>query len=306
MPNRTPQGPGGPVSPAVLVVCVLLLLAPAWAAAQDESAGNETEAQPAREVDWRNTTELSYLVSGGNSATSTLGLRHSLRRNAPRGDLRVDLALLRTDATRFQRYAVGVPESFRLEEDRDTERTAERYAVQGRYDLNVGERAFTTASAGWQRNTFAGFRGRTILSLGGGSRWRVPDEWELKLSAGLTYTFQDDVDPDPERERRFGGVRVTVDHEHQLTSGTSMEVKWVVDANAEDRQDVRGDLAQSVSADLTDRLALKTTLQFLVDNDPPMTSVPLQTPDGTPTGESVRVPLRKADRLLSVALVVTF
>jgi putative salt-induced outer membrane protein YdiY len=286
---------------SLAVALATALLLPLGAAAQEGENGAQDQAHPR----WRNTAEISFLVSGGNSAASTLGVRNTLRRTADRGEFRGDASLLRTDATRVNRFAVGTPEDFQVVEDRERERTAERYSAEARYDLNLSPRTYASGSAGWQRNTFAGFRGRTVLALGGGTRWSSADRWDLKLGAGVTYTFQTDVDPEPGVENRFGGVRVTLDHERQVTSGTSFEVKWVVDANAEEWSDVRGDLSQSVSASLTSRLALQTTLQLLVDNDPPMIRVPLQATDGTEPGETVRVPLRKVDRMLSVALVVT-
>ena len=292
-----------PPSTALFTALTLMILAlPSVLGAQEGGNGGSDDDNPVR---WRNSAELSYLVSGGNSAASTLGLRTALRRDARRGDLRVDGSMLRTRSTRLNRYAVGTIDNFQVHTDRETERTAERYSAEARYDLNLGERAFATGSTGWQRNTFAGFRGRTIMALGGGTRWSSGDAWELKLGASLTYTFQTDVDPDPDRENRFGGVRLTLDHERALTPGTDLELKWVVDANAEDTQDVRGELSQAVSASLTTRLSLKTTLQFLVDNDPPLIRVPLQDGAGEETGETVRVPLRKVDRILSVALVIT-
>jgi putative salt-induced outer membrane protein YdiY len=299
VPARLPS----PVRHLSLLALVAALLLPTETWAQESDDGDDQPVEiPVRT---RNTSELWYLVSGGNSAASTLGIRNAFRRNAPAGDLRLDGSLLRTDATRFRRLAVGTPESFVVHEDEETERTAERYAAEIRYDLNLGPRPYATGSVGWQRNTFAGFRGRTVVALGAGTRWSTPDQWELKLGGGLTYTFQTDVDPDPDRETRFGGVRVTLDHERRLTSGTTLEMKWVLDANAEDTEDIRGDFIQAVSASLTTRLSLKTTLQFLVDNDPPSTRVPLEAPDGTDTGETVSIPLRKVDRLLSVALVIT-
>jgi putative salt-induced outer membrane protein YdiY len=295
--NSRPVVPSKSLMPALAIAFLL----PIGAAAQSGGDGGQDQEGPR----WRNTAEISFLVSGGNSAASTLGVRNTLRRTADRGEFRGDVSLLRTDATRFTRLAVGTTEDFQVEEDRDTERTAERYSAEARYDLNLSPRTFASGSAGWQRNTFAGFRGRTVLALGGGTRWSSPERWELKLGAGLTYTFQTDVDPDPGEDNRFGGVRVTVDHERQVTSGTSFGLKWVVDANAEDTKDVRADLSQSVSASLTSRLALQTTLQILLVNDPPLIRIPLQAADGTDTGEAVRVPLRKLDRMLSVALVIT-
>jgi putative salt-induced outer membrane protein YdiY len=286
----------------VTALTLALVALPAALSAQEGGNGESDDDNPVR---WRNSAELSYLVSGGNSLASTLGLRVALRRDAPRGDLRVDGSLLRTQSTRLNRFAVGTTEDFQVHTDRQTERTAERYSAEVRYDLNLGDRTFASGSTGWQRNTFAGFRGRTVVALGGGTRWSSDDAWELKLGAGLTYTFQQDVDPDPDRETRFGGVRLTLDHERAVTSGTDLELKWVADANAEDRRDVRADLSQAVSASLTTRLSLKTTLQLLVDNDPPLIRISLQDEAGEDTGETVRVPLRKVDRVLSVALVIT-
>ncbi len=253
---------------------------------------------------WGNQTEFSFLATGGNAAASTLGLRNVLRRVSPTGELRFDVGSIRTDATRVQRRAVGTPGSFQVEEDRNTERTAERYAAQARYDRNLSERTFAYGSSGWERNTFAGFDSRTVLALGGGTRFERPERSETKVGAALTYTFQDDVDPDPTRPDRFAGLRGTLDHAHRLGTGTELALKWVVDANAREWNDVRGDLSQSVSAALTDRLALKTTLQFLLDNDPPSQRVPLFT-GGVDSGETVLTPLGKVDRSLSIALVVT-
>jgi putative salt-induced outer membrane protein YdiY len=253
---------------------------------------------------WGNQTEFSFLATGGNSSASTLGLRNLLRRASSTGEFRFDVGSIRTDATRVQRRAVGTPGSYSIEEERDTERTAERYSVQARYDRNLSERAFVYGSTGWERNTFAGFDARTVVALGAGTRFERPEVRETKVGAALTYTFQDDVDPDPAQSDRFAGIRGTLDHQHRLTTGTRLELTWVVDANARDREDVRGDLSQSVSATLSDRMALKTTLQLLLDNAPPSQRVPLFT-GGEDSGTTVLTPLRKVDRSLSIALVVT-
>jgi putative salt-induced outer membrane protein YdiY len=253
---------------------------------------------------WGNQTEFSFLATGGNSTASTLGLRNLLRRESSTGVFRFDIGSIRTDATRVQRRAVGTPGSYSIVEDRDTERTAERYSAQARYDHNLSDRTFAYGSTGWERNTFAGFNSRTVVALGAGTRFERPEVRETKIGAALTYTFQDDVDPDPANPDRFAGLRGTLDHQQRLTTGTQLELKWVIDANARDRDDVRGDLSQSVSASLSDRLALKTTLQLLVDFDPPSQRVPLFT-DGEDSGATVLTPLRKLDRSLSIALVVT-
>ena len=262
--------------------------------------------EPDDEVRWRSSAELTYLLNGGNSISSTLGLRNVLRRSSDRGELRVDAMARRTDATRTTRTAVGEgPDDFRVDEEQETERSAERYSVQSRYDRTLTPRTFAFGGIGWERNTFAGFDHRTVAVTGVGGQWGEEDRWELKLGSGLTYTVQRDVTPDPAKEDSFAGVRLNLDYTHQLTTGTQAELHWVVDGNAQEVSDVRADLIQSVSASLTDRLAIKTTLQLKLDSEPPVESVPLVTPDGEATGDRVLVPLRRADHSLSVALVVT-
>jgi putative salt-induced outer membrane protein YdiY len=285
-------------APAIfLLVGCLLVLAP--------GARAQEEPDPEPGAQWRNTSELSFLVNQGNAVQRSLGFRHALRRTSRTGELRADLATLRTDATRVQRTAVGTEGDFRVEEERDTERTAERWSAQLRYDRNLSEVLFASGSVRWERNTFAGFRARTVASLGAGTRWGSPDRWEVKLGSGLTYTLQDDVAPDPDGLRRFAGIRVTLDYEHQLASSTKLEVAWLADGNAQEWGDVRGDLTQSVATALSDRLALKTTFQVLLDNDPPLQRIPLLAPNGEETGATVLTPLRKRDQVIAVALVLT-
>lgn len=281
--------------PAGLVIAFLLSLLPVGVAAQ--------EADPAQ---WRNTTELSFLMSGGNASASTAGLRNMLRRRQDGSELRLDVSGMRTDAVRVRRFAVGTgPDDFRVEEERDRERTAERYAVEGRYDRDVRDHAFAFAGAGWTRNTFAGFNHRTVAFSGAGARWDRDGDWELKLGLALTYTVQRDVTPDPDRADSFAGLRFTLDHARALTESTELELKWMVDGNAREPSDVRGDLVQALAVTLTERLALKTTLQLNVDNDPPLQELPLWLPDGTDTDTTVLVPLQKLDHSLSLALVIT-
>jgi putative salt-induced outer membrane protein YdiY len=277
----------------------LVLSAPDPLSAQDP--GGETG------VTWRNTSELSYLLTGGNSSANTLGLRNALRRRSATGEFRMDLSVRRTETTRVSRTAVGAsPDDFEVSEERDSERTAERYAVDGRYDRNLGEHFFAFAGLGWERNEFAGFNHRTVAVTGAGNQWSGSDgDWELKVGYGVTYTVRRDVVPDPSRDDSFAGLRLTLDHAHELTESTDLELKWVADGNLQETSELRADLTQGVSTALSDRLALKTTLQLLWDNDPPLESLPLVAPDGTPLGQQVRVPLGRVDHTISVALVIT-
>lgn len=277
----------------------LALPAPRLLSAQD--TGGEAG------IDWQNTSELSFLLTGGNSSANTLGLRNALRGRSSTGEFRLDVSVRRTETTRISRTAVGAsPGDFEVSEDRESEQTAERYAVDARYDRNLSEHFFAFVGLGWERNEPAGFDHRTVAVTGAGNQWSGSEEdWELKVGYGVTYTVRQDVVPDPSRDNSFAGLRLTLDHAHQLTESTNLELKWVADGNLQETSEIRGDLTQGISTALSDRLALKTTVQLLLNNDPPLESLPLVAPDGTPLGEQVRVPLGKMDHTISMALVIT-
>lgn len=298
-PHRGPSAiPSAATALVLLLPILILLLAPSSAWAQE---GGDTPDDR-----WSNSAELTYLLNGGNSASSTLGLRNTLRYERDRHEWRLDVSARRTDAVRIERVAVGSsPESFEVREDRDRERTAERYAVETRYDRSLRENLFAFGGAGWERNELAGLDHRTVGVAGAGGQWAGDEAWEVKVGTGLTYTVRRDVVDEPGRDDSFAGLRLTLDYLHELTETTEFEAKWVADANAQEFSEVRGDLTQSVSAALSDRFSLETTLQLLLNNEPPLEAIPLVAPDGSPTGEEVRVPLRRLDHSLSVAVVVT-
>lgn len=263
-------------------------------------------AQEASAQEWSNTTELTVLFSGGNAGSSSLGLRNTLRREGESGNLRINVVGVRTDALRIQRFAEGDdPDEFVVREERDRERTAERYSAEGRYNWDLSERFFAYGSLGWDRNTFAGFDHRTVASLGAGNTLASDaGDWRLRLGYGATYTERRDVTPDPDRPSGFAGFRVTLDHEHEINERISAELDWRLDGTPEQWSDVRADLLQSVSSELSDRLSLTTTLELSWDNEPAVESVPLRLPDGSETGESVLVPLKSLDHALSLSLAL--
>ncbi len=71
----------------------------------------------------------------------------------------------------------------------------------------------------------------------------------------------------------------------------------MLDENLSETDDVRADWTNSVTAAMSDNLALKASLQVLYDNLAALAGVPLGS-------DSVLVPLQKSDRTLTLALVV--
>ena len=57
---------------------------------------------------------------------------------------------------------------------------------------------------------------------------------------------------------------------------------------------------------MSERLALKVSLRWRYENEPSLEEVGREFPQGTPSGETVLVPLDELDSTFSASLVVSF
>jgi len=126
----------------------------------------------------------------------------------------------------------------------------------------------------------------------------------LKTDIGGTYTIQKDVDPVPDADDHFGGLRLSIDAGRSLTSTTDFTSKVVADQNLKETDDLRVDWTNSVAVSISAGLALKVSHQLLYDHQPALVSLPLFDTAGTPSGTNVPVVGDTVDAVLSVALVI--
>jgi len=280
---------------AAFVAGPLLLGAPVEAAAQDAEPGLILE----------NKTELSFVATGGNSSSNTLGLKSSLVGETGPHTIKIEVGGIRAESETTTRTAVGSPDDFDVTETTESELTAESYFAKSRYDRSIDDATFLFSGFGWERNTFAGFDNRYAIVGGVGRTWVDSETSLFKTDVGATYTIQDDVVDDPTVEDAFAGVRLTIEAMRQLTESTELKSDLVVDESVEEASDLRADWTNSVSVSISDELALKSSLQLLFDNDPSPVRVPLQTSGGTPTGSSVLIDGEEIDSVFTVALVIT-
>ena len=278
-----------------LGACVLiaLLTLPSYAAAQDDTG----------RYAWENATELSFVSTGGNASSSTLGLKSSLIGTGGLNTFKLGVGGIRGETTFRTRRATGTATAFNVSETTNSELTAENYFVRGRYD-----RAFSTAyvfsGAGWDRNTFAGVQNRYALVAGLGKTWTDTETSRLKTDLGATYTIQKDVDPAPGADDGFGGARLSVDAMRKVSETADFTSALVVDQNVEDTDDLRADWINSLTMSLSERLALKTSIQLLYDKQPSLLGVPLFSAGGVDTGTSVLTPGDKVDNIVTLTLVI--
>lgn len=253
---------------------------------------------------WENATELSFVATGGNASSSTLGLKAALTGSDDVNAFKLEIGGVRGETGFRELTATGTPASFTVAEATRSELTAESYFARARADRSFGV-AYGFGGAGWDRNTFAGVQNRYAFVTGVGRDWATTEDTRFKTDLGLTYTIQKDVDPAPNADEGFGGIRLSVDAQRPLSSTTTFASVLVVDENLENTDDLRADWTNSLSISMSERLALKTSLQLLMDNQPSLLAVPLVDGGGTPTGTNVLTPGDKVDSILTLTLVIT-
>ncbi len=264
-----------------------MLASPAW--------GQEEEPPT---YGWSDTADLSYVLAGGNSEASTLGLRNSLVRTWKEATFTLEAGALRAETTATSRVARGTADSFRVDETTQTAVSAEHYFLRGRYDRTISEHLFWFAGGGWDRNEPAGVKDR-LYGVGGiGNTWFDDEQAHFRTNYGITYTRQKDVFEAPGGSDGYIGLQLGWDYRRQLGAATTYANALTIDANADETSDYRADMTNSVAVSMSDKLAIKVSLQLLYDNMPSLTSVPLETADGVDTGITVLTPLDELDTLL--------
>jgi putative salt-induced outer membrane protein YdiY len=246
--------------------------------------------------------DLSYVLTSGNSRSSSLGFKGDLTRRWTHQSVSFSVGGIRASSTATDaRYAVGTPGDFDVVVP-DPDETAERYYARGRYDYKLTDRFFLTSALGWERNRFSGIDGRWLVDAGVGYTLVSSDKTDFRGMAGLTYTDEQYTAGPPDSDS-FVGLRAGWDIRHQLLSTTTLLHTLILDENLEQPDDLRIDVALGIQVAMSKKLALKASWRLLYDNQPALASVPLYTPGGENTGLSVLAPYGKTDQGFSVSLV---
>ncbi len=277
-----------------VIAVILSLVATNTALAQEEE----------KELGWFNATDFAWVLTGGNSQTSTLGLGNVLRHLWDTSTFRFELGGIRSESTLKTRGAVGTIDDFDLFEESISEKTAESYLANARYDWAFSGAWYAYGFAGWERNTFAGFDDRTTGAAGVGRQFVDTDNTKFQVDFGATYVVQKDVVPVPDRPESFGGLRLTVDWFQVLSGNTDFTSNLILDQNLSDTDDIRANWLNALSIAMSDALSLRASLQFLWDNQPAMTAVPLFDVGGTDPTDTVLAPLDELDTFFTLALVL--
>jgi putative salt-induced outer membrane protein YdiY len=88
---------------------------------------------------WKATAEISYVVTGGNTATSALSLGTSFSRKWTNDTLQFRSYILKSNATTTTRTAVGTETDFDVIAVKVKSTVAENYLLAGQYDRRISK-----------------------------------------------------------------------------------------------------------------------------------------------------------------------
>jgi putative salt-induced outer membrane protein YdiY len=245
--------------------------------------------------------DLSYVLTSGNSSSSSLGFKGDVTRRFTKHAIGFAAGGIRASSSQDTRIAVGSPQDFELQVP-DAEPTAEAYYGRGRYDFKLSDRLYYTLGAGWERNRFSGIENRWVVDTGLGYIFVSSERTGFRGAAGIAYTSENYTSEDG-RDGTFVGARLGWDFRQQLFSATTFTHTFTGDQSLEDGEARRFDAQFGVQVAMSARLGLKVNWRILFNNQPPSTEVPLFTPGGVSTGTTVLAPYEKTDQGLSVSVV---
>lgn len=269
----------------------------AWLGAGLEDVWAQDKPKEPPKLGWSNSTDLSLVVTAGNSAAKTWGFSDELRHVSKNARFKFEANIVRSDTSddRFFQVAPGLefpvggapvnPATSLVKPDPTLD--VGTYLLRGSYERSITPRFFWNTGASWDRNDDAGILHRYIVHAGVGNRWEDTERRRFVTSYGISYTDREEEEPDPEKDRRFAGARLGWDYMEKFNAGTTFDHKFATNANLSDPRDYSIDTTSALTVAMASRVSLKVSLQWLYENEPALESdldvialVELINPDG--------------------------
>ena len=271
----------------------------AWLGVGLEDAWAQGKPKEPPKLGWSNSTDLSLVVTAGNSAAQTWGFGDELQHVWKDARFKFETKVIRSDTSddRFFLVAPGLefpvggapvsPATSLVEPDPTVD--VANYLLRGSYQRNITGGFFWNAGASWDRNDDAGILNRYIVHAGVGHTWVDTEQRRFATSYGISYTDREEEQPDPEKDRRFGGARLGWDYMERFNAGTTFDNKFAANVNLADSSDYSIDTLSALTVSVVSRISLKVSLQWLYENEPALESdldviafVEVINPDGIP------------------------
>jgi hypothetical protein len=264
---------------------------------EDARAQDKPKEPP--KLGWSNSTDLSLVVTAGNSAAQTWGFSDELRHVWKNARFEVEGKVVRSDTSDDRYFLVGPGLEFPVggapANPPTTLITPEptldvgTYLISGSYERNITPRFFWNAGGSWDRNDDAGILNRYITHAGVGNKGVDTERRRFATTYGISFTDREEEEPDPEKDRRFAGARLGWDYMEKFNAGTTFDHKFATNANLSDFGDYSINTTSALTVAVVSRVSLKVSVQWLYENEPALETdldviafVELVNPDAIP------------------------
>ncbi len=262
-------------------------------------------AEEGQDRNWTDQAELSYVMTGGNVETNTLGFKNLFDYKWEKATLTFKVGGIRAENTNKYYFAVGDSNNFSVISEEETVKTAEMYYANIKYQRNISEKFFWFTGLGWERNRFSGIDNRYNLFAGVGNIWFDSEESKFKTEYGLQYTKEEPVFEPLNYDDSYGSLRFAYTYFRKVFQNSQFDQNLEVVMNMEETSDYRAVLQNSFTTNFSKRLALKVGLDFFYDNEPAFINIPLFDSNNVETG-TVLYELDELDTVFTTSLVITF
>jgi hypothetical protein len=271
----------------------------AWLEGGLRDAWAQTTAQEPPKLGWSNNTDLSLVLTAGNSAAQTWGFSDQLRHLWPDARFEFEANVVRSDTSDDHFFVVAPDLEFPVGGapanpptslvKPDPTLDVATYLLRGTYERNITPSFFWNTGASWDRNDDAGILNRYIVHAGVGNKWVDRERRRFATSYGISYTDREEEEPDPEKDRRFAGARLGWDYMERFNAGTTFDHKFATNVNLSDPPDYSIDTSSALTVSVVSHVSLKVSLQWLYEHEPALETdldviayVEVINPDGIP------------------------
>src|SRR5262245_21043580 len=281
------------------VVLLLALSAAGAAVAHAQEQGQAKAKEDEARLGWSNASDLSLVLTSGNSDSTTLGFSNKLRYRWPVARFEFEVNVVHADKSddRFFQVDPGIefpvggapsnPPTTLVTPDPTLD--VANYLIRGEYQRDISPRLFWNAGASWYRNDDAGILNRYIVYAGVGNTWVDTTRRHFATSYGISYTDREEEEPDPEKDRRFAGARFGWDYTEHFNAVTTFDSDFAANVSFADVGDYSLNTTNALSVAMNRRLSLKVSLQWLYEHEPALENdldviayVEVVNPDGIP------------------------
>ena len=259
---------------------------------------------------WTDKANLSMVSTTGNSKGNSLGFSNEFLYKWTNTSLAVNFGGVRIETTNVTRSATGLstlPGGYVLTETETKTLTSDAYFANGRYDYKLTEHFFCFGNASWETNKPAGLDSRDRAILGVGVLWLDTPVTKLRTDVGGGFTKERPVFEPEGFDENHGTWQVSARVEQKLWASTLLTSEAAHIGNTKDKDDHLTTWKTSLTAKLSDRLALKIGYDLAYKNKPNAVAVTVMSVNNPSVIVGlIPVPLKKTDTMFTTSLVINF